>query len=142
MNHRCLRLNHFNGVLVSITLAVLSLTTPLAAAGDVVTEWNEHTRNAIATAKTQAPITGRVLAIVHAAIFDAVNGIERRYTAYHVDFEAPRGASRRAAAIQAAYGTLVKLFPSQQSTFDLARTASLASTTDDGDVADSESILL
>ena len=140
MSHRRLHLHFFNGVLVSIALAVLSLTTPLTAAGDVVTEWNEHARNAIGTARTAAPTTGRILAIVHAAIFDAVNGIERRYTSYHVDFEAPRGASRRAAAVQAAYVTLVALFPSQQSTFDLARTASLASMSDDEDVADSESI--
>jgi hypothetical protein len=49
----------------------------------------------------------RVAAIVQASVYDAVNGIERRYTPIHVAPAAPRGASRRAAAIQAAYASLV-----------------------------------
>jgi len=54
---------------------------------------------------TRGPVSTRVTAIVEAAVFDAVNGIERRYTPIHVDFAAPAGASKRAAAIQA-LGTL------------------------------------
>jgi hypothetical protein len=38
------------------------------------------------------------LAIVHAAIYDAVNGIERKYTPYFVTERGPRGASAEAAA--------------------------------------------
>jgi PAP2 superfamily len=67
----------------------------------------------------------RVAAIVQSAVFDAVNGIERRYTPIHVEPAAPRGASRRAAAIQAAYGTLVKLYPTQKSILDAKLAASL-----------------
>ena len=50
---------------------------------------------------------------------------ERRYTPIHVNPDAPRGASRRAAAIQAAYATLVSLFPSQKDSLDAQREASL-----------------
>ena len=107
---------------------------------DVVTEWNRNTLNAIEAEHTNPVITGRRLAIVDAAVFDAVNGIERRYIPYHVSADAPRGASRRAAAIQAAYVALVNLFPSQKATFDLERSASLASITDDGESEESESI--
>ena len=51
----------------------------------------------------------RVGAIISASVFDAVNGIERRYTSIHVEPAAERGASRRAAAVQAAYAALVNI---------------------------------
>lgn len=36
-------------------------------------------------------VTTRVVAIVHASVFDAVNGIERRYTPIHVTQKGPHG---------------------------------------------------
>jgi len=96
-------------------------------------------QTALAT-QTSPLVTSRVAAIVQAAVFDAVNGFERRYTPIHVDRDAPRGASRRAAAIQAAYATLVALYPSQKDTLDAERTTSLEGITDDGDFEDSRSI--
>jgi hypothetical protein len=121
--------------------AAFLLAVAGAARADVVTDWNQNMQQALFTAKTSPLVSTRVVAIVHGAIFDAVNGIERRYTPVHVDFDAPGGASRRAAAIQAAYATLVKLFPSQQSTLDAERAASLAGIVDDpSDVEDSQSI--
>jgi hypothetical protein len=74
---------------------------------------------------TNPLVLTRAIAIVQSAVFDAVNGIEPRYTAVHVQPAAPAGASRRAAAVQAAYATMVKLFPTQQFTLDLRRTISL-----------------
>ena len=67
----------------------------------------------------------RISAIVQAAVFDAVNGIDRRYSPIHVAPAGPAGASRRAAAVQAAYVALLKLYPTQQATFDARRTVSL-----------------
>jgi hypothetical protein len=67
----------------------------------------------------------RSAAIVHAAIFDAVNGIERRYSPIHVPPAAESGASRRAAVIQAAYVTLTKLFPTQKLILDAKREVAL-----------------
>ena len=114
---------------LELWLAVVALVIAMSsfARADVVTEWNENAQQALLTAKTSPVVSTRVLAIMHVAMFDAVNGIERRYTPIHVDFDAPPGASRRAAAIQAAYATLVKLFPSQKSTLDAQRDASLTS---------------
>ncbi len=63
---------------------------------------------------------------MHAAIFDAVNGIERRYTHIRVAPDAERGASVRAAAVQAAYVSLVKLYPGQKPTFDAKRAAAMS----------------
>jgi hypothetical protein len=70
---------------------------------------------------TPAPTTTRVAAIVQAAVFDAVNGIDQRYTAIYVPPAAAPGASKRAAAVQAAYATLVNLYPNQKANFDQQR---------------------
>src|SRR6202795_4693387 len=114
-------------VLGFLLAASASLLTATARA-DEVTDWN---RIMFAAALQAVPPTSplfmtRNAAIVQASVFDAVNGIERRYSPVHVDAVAPRGASRRAAVVQAAYASLVRLYPSQQSTFDQKRTASLA----------------
>ena len=73
----------------------------------------------------------RVAAMVQAAVFDAVNGVDRRYSAIMVDPAAPSGASRRAAAVQAAYVILSKLYGASpanafQLTFDARRVVSMA----------------
>jgi hypothetical protein len=65
-------------------------------------------------------------AIVHTAIFDAGNGIERRYTPIFVRDRGPRGASRRGAIIAAAHTALVGLFPSRKPELDASFEASRA----------------
>ena len=57
--------------------------------------------------------SSRAMAIVHIAIFDAVNAIARRYRSYTGIPDAALGASMDAAIAQAAHDTLVALFPSQ-----------------------------
>ena len=69
----------------------------------------------------------RAMAIVHIAIFDAVNAIANEWQSYTNIQDAPRGASIDAAIAQAAHDTLAILFPSQASALhamldeDLAR---------------------
>ncbi len=94
------------------------------ARADVVTDWNVTAINATLGGST-LPQT-RVLAIMHAAVFDAVNSINRRHTPYVVDIKAPPEASMEAAAAAAAHGALSKLLPAQQATFDKALEASLS----------------
>jgi len=60
----------------------------------------------------------RAIAIVHIAIFDAVNAISGGYTSYTGLPPAPAGTSMKAAISQAAHDTLAALFPSQAATFD------------------------
>ena len=60
-----------------------------------------------------APNMTRPTAMVEAAMFDAVNGIEKRYTPILVAPTGPASASRRAAAVQAAYVILSNLFGSR-----------------------------
>jgi hypothetical protein len=93
--------------------------------GDEVTDWNRMMLRAAQIAGSSPLAITRVAAIVQAAVFDAVNGIDRRYTPIHVASAGPAGASTRAAAVQAAYVTLSKLFPTQQAAFDSRRAAAL-----------------
>jgi hypothetical protein len=121
---------HFLG----LTTAVLLNVAVLPASADEVTDWNANLFRAALVAPATSPLVmTRNTAIVQAAVFDALNGIERRYDPIFVQPAAPRGASRRAAVIQAAYATLVKLYPSQTSTFDTQREASLAAIASNGE---------
>jgi hypothetical protein len=60
----------------------------------------------------------RAMAIVHVAIFDAVNAISGRYRSYTGLPAAARNTSMEAAIAQAAHDTLSALFPSQKAAFD------------------------
>ena len=62
----------------------------------------------------------------HTAIFDAYNGVERRYTPIFAHPGAAAGASRGAAVIAAAYTALGGLFPSRQAALDASYAVSLA----------------
>lgn len=105
----------------------------IGMAGEV-TDWNGVMLRATLTAPTTpAPISTRVAAIVQAAVFDAVNGIEGRYTSIHVLPGAPTGASERAATVQAAYAALLGLYPAQKAQLDIERTASLAAINETND---------
>jgi hypothetical protein len=74
----------------------------------------------------------KAIAIVHIAIFDAVNAIYGRWQSYSGLRDAPRGASVDAAIAQAAHDTLAAMFPSQQSTFDTALSEDLEQIADRG----------
>jgi PAP2 superfamily len=104
-----------------------------SASSNVATDWNRTMIGALETAHTPPPPSMRIGAIVQASVFDALNGIENRYTPIHVQPAAPPGASRPAAVAGAAYEALVGLFPGQKATFDLQLEASLAQITDNPD---------
>ena len=108
-----------------IALVVVTLIGSTAYADEVV-DWNRTLFRAGLVAGTSPLVITRVTAIVQAAVFDAVNGIDRRYAPIHVPPAGPAGASREAAAAQAAYATLVQLYPTQKSLFDARLAVSLA----------------
>ena len=92
---------------------------------DVVLEWNQMALQAIGQARVSPVVASRALAITQAAVFDAVNDIDRSFEPYFADVHASHGASLEAAAAQAAHDALAALFPSQSSTFDAALAADL-----------------
>jgi hypothetical protein len=87
---------------------VACIATTAVAWADEVTDWNETLFRTALVAATSPLNMSRVSALVQAAVFDAVNGIDRKYTPIHVPPNAAPGASRRAAAVQAAYVMLGK----------------------------------
>ncbi len=113
---------------------------PVNVHADEVLDWNAIALRAIRLAAVPGPLQGRALAIVHVAIFDALNGIERRFTPIHVDAGAPHGASRRAAVAQAAYTALVAQFPAQASQLTMDLETSLAGIAPAAAIEHSESI--
>ncbi len=117
-------------LMVLAVLAVI-LAVPGVAKADVVTDWNRTMVSGLEAAQVGPQPSSRIGAIVQASVFDAVNGIDRRYSQYHVDSDAPRGTSRTAAAASAAYTALVALIPSQQPLFDQQLQTTLAQITDD-----------
>ena len=110
--------------------ASIFLGTTFGARADVVTDWNQTAVRATETAGVPVPVQMRMMAIVHAAIFDAVNAIERKYAVYAVEVAAAPGASPEAAAAAAAHGILERLFPPQKAMLDTALAASLKEITD------------
>jgi hypothetical protein len=96
----------------------------------MVLQWNEITLQAFRAAATPPPIASRALAIVHTAVYDAVNAIDRTHEVYAVDVLAAPSSSREAAVAAAAHGVLLNLFPAQAATFNAALTASLATIPD------------
>jgi membrane-associated phospholipid phosphatase len=128
-------------VTVASVTALICALVPASARASEVADWNRQLQQSILAANTSPLATNRILAIVQVAVFDAVNGIERRYTPVHVDFDAPPGASPRAAVVQAAYATLVRLFPAQANALAVRREASLAAISSQEGAEHSQSII-
>ena len=102
-----------------------------AQAGDVVMEWNQQAVTlTLLPASALAPVQQtRVMAIVHVAVHDAVNGITGDYETYLSPGSAPENASPEAAAIAAAHHALKNIFPlspSQAASLDTFYADSLA----------------
>ena len=81
---------------------------------------------AVRADRTAPPAAARNMAIVHAAVYDAVNSLDRRYEPYLVARNGPKRASAKAAAAAAAHKALEALYPAQKDMFDAALDASLA----------------
>jgi PAP2 superfamily len=94
-------------------LFALLLAAPITAAtGNVITDWDEKAVGIMQTGTVPPPPTAfRAMAILHVAMFDAINSIEPRYKPYMVKLPAAPDISKEAAAAAAAGAVLVKLVP-------------------------------
>jgi hypothetical protein len=104
--------------LVMSVVLILVLGTASPTSADVVTDWNTAALNAIRAGRTPPPRASRALAIFHASIYDAVNGISRTHEPYLVPSAVSASASKDAAASAAAHWALVMLFPANALAFD------------------------
>jgi len=113
-------------LLAATAAAVLTGANPAPAMADQpnlvsqVVQWNRTLLVIVRTPGAQ-PATihpTRSFAIMHAAIYDAVNAIDGTHKPYLVRLSASHFASQEAAAAAAAHEVLVKLYPSFQTTLD------------------------
>ena len=94
---------------------------------EVILQWNRVLMETILT-PGQHPATimpVRSYAIMHAAMFDAVNSIDGSHTPYLTDVPGSQNASIQAAAAQAARDVLVGLYPARVAIFDAELAVSL-----------------
>ena len=119
-----------NGWILGLCCVGLLLPRP-AFADNSVTRWVEQAMQTVRDRNIGTPAAGRVYAMVTVAIYDAVNGIDRRR---HHGYEhalvpadgAPVNGNRDAAVAAAAHAVLKGLAPAQESILDAALLADLA----------------
>jgi membrane-associated phospholipid phosphatase len=97
---------------------------PSTLDGNAVTRWNTIATAAVLVDPGRVR-DSRAMAMVHAAIHDAVNAIDRRYEPYTSDVSAP-GASVDAAVAAAARDVLIAVSPSRTAITNAEYAAALA----------------
>jgi hypothetical protein len=102
---------------ILLTSTVLALT-PLAAiaAPNVITDWDERATATIQGNVPSAPRVGpvgatRIMAVMHIAMFEAVNAVDNKYQSYKGPAKPDPGCSQQAAAATAAAKVLIKMHP-------------------------------
>jgi hypothetical protein len=114
----------------TVFLVSLLLGLNRLAAADVITDWNEKAVAAGYAARVTPGLSARNIAMVHIAMFEAINSIEPRYTPYRARLAAESSVSRDAAAASAAHYILVRAYPEQTKELEKALEASLAAVPD------------
>ena len=118
---------------LGLIAACATVLLPVASArADAVTEWNVNATNALIVSAAQPPqVSVPHLAMVHGAVYDAVNAIDGGHEPYLLSSHSAQSShSKRAAAATAAYRVLAHLVPAQQTTLDALYAASLSGVPD------------
>jgi hypothetical protein len=99
-----------------------------AQSPETILEWNRILLVTLATPGATSPTVffTRGPALMHVAIYDALNSFDQIYTPYFDRVPVPSGASRDAAVAQAAHDTLVAMYPTQTAIYDAALAAQLS----------------
>jgi hypothetical protein len=98
-----------------------------AQSPETILEWTRILLTTLATPGATSPTVffTRGPALMHVAIYDALNSFDQIYTPYFDRVPVPSGASRDAAVAQAAHDTLVSMYPTQTAIYDAALAAQL-----------------
>src|SRR6266566_5747439 len=141
---------------ILIALALCASLSPLVAGATGTASNDNHDQGARSSAQSVNPVVqwNRILllivrtpgaqpatihptrsfAIMHAAIYDAVNAIDRTHRPYVVRLSGvPRNASQETAAVAAAHRVLVALYPAFKTTLDAELQQSVAQIPDGND---------
>jgi len=127
-----------SGVILAAWLAV---GVPTSASANVITDWDEKAIAVVfptgpAAVSQQVYTSQRMMGMVHVAMFDAVNSIERRYRPYLVQLPADPATSKEAAAAAAAATVLGTVDEKTAGEMKVALAAYLASVPDGAAKAD------
>src|SRR5688572_32110063 len=98
--------------------AVAALLAGGVAQADIVIDWNARADAIAAERKISSPAHGRTLALMHIAMFEALNAIDRRYQPYRLKLVTDRNTSPEAAAAAASHAILVAQYPDQKASLD------------------------
>src|SRR5260370_39110490 len=79
-------------------LLLTAVVVPSRLNADAVTDWNQISEKAVKTAGAPPPVAALDFAIVHLAIYDAVESIDQRYEPYHAFVPGATGSLNAAAA--------------------------------------------
>jgi PAP2 superfamily len=96
------------------------------ARADAVLDWNEIGLTTVVASGQRPPDGARAMAMMHVAMFDAMNAIAQKYRPYAYQAKASKNVSTEAAGAAAAHAVLSKLYPDQAQTIDGAYAASLS----------------
>src|SRR4051794_17401886 len=107
-------------------------TRPAGESGRPVIDWNQTLVSLVSTPGVQPANVQPTwdFAVMHAAIYDAVDSIDRSHGPYALSVRAPRGASETAAADAAAHTALTALYPAQATALEGDYAAQLAKVPD------------
>jgi PAP2 superfamily len=108
----------------------VAAAVPASTRADVIIDWNTKSDEIAAQKQLPAFNHSRGTAMLHVAMFEAVNAVEGRYLPYKLKLTADRTTSKEAAAASAGHDVLLALHPDQQSTLDATLATMLAGIAD------------
>jgi hypothetical protein len=121
--------------------AWLAIGAPMSASANVITDWDEKAAAIVMPAghvgvSQQVYTAQRIMGMVHAAMFDAINSIERRYQPYLVQLPTDPATSKEAAAAAAAATVLATIDEKTASEMNVTLASYLVSIPDGAAKAD------
>jgi len=111
---------------IVVTMCTMSQAAPTLPSGNTVQQWNTIAENTVVGSGAFQAEGFLYMAYMSAAVYDAVVSIEGGYEPYGSAITADSGASTEAAAVEAAYRTLVNYFPDQAAALDSFYSEALA----------------
>jgi hypothetical protein len=113
-----------------IVAAAIAALAPTSARADAIFDWNIKADEIAAQKQLSPAEQGRALAMLHVAMFEAVNAIAPKYSPYKLSLKAERTTSKEASAAAAGHNVLAKLYPDQKASLDSMLATMLAAISD------------
>jgi hypothetical protein len=135
--HRFRRLGAVAVLALMLPFGVPASPPAAAAVPDQVLVWNQHAYDELIGVKAQAPpVAVMHFAMVHGAIYDAVNAIDGGYQPYLGAPDAQPSDSKAAAAAAAAYQVLRALLPDRAAQLEAYYNESIAAISEEEEADD------